>query len=364
LKDVTDNNQKGMQEVEVELKPRARQLGLNELEIMSQIRQGFFGAEVQRLQKGRDEVRVWVRLDERDRASVGALENFRIRTITGAQVPLTEVAEVNVTRGISTINRLYGQREVQVSADLAGPWVSATDANADIRENVVPAVLAHYPSVTASFEGQNREQAKSQSSIQSVMPLIFALMLFIIILTFRSPLQGLAVFGLIPFGLIGVSLGHWVLDAQISLFSILGMLALIGILVNDALVFVAAYNTNLKEGMSHRDGIWEAGMSRFRPIVLTSVTTVAGLAPLMLNKSFQAQFLIPMAISVAFGLLFVTVIILVLLPVFLLWINPLHRSWVWVKKGDWLDPDAAEPANREEVEIAKMDGQWTSPSND
>jgi multidrug efflux pump subunit AcrB len=364
LKDVTDNNQKGMQEVEVELKPRARQLGLNELEIMSQIRQGFFGAEVQRLQKGRDEVRVWVRLDERDRASVGALEDFRIRTITGAQVPLTEVAEVNVTRGISTINRLYGQREVQVSADLAGPWVSATDANADIRENVVPAVLAHYPSVTASFEGQNREQAKSQSSIQSVMPLIFALMLFIIILTFRSPLQGLAVFGLIPFGLIGVSLGHWVLDAQISLFSILGMLALIGILVNDALVFVAAYNTNLKEGMTHRDGIWEAGMSRFRPIVLTSVTTVAGLAPLMLNKSFQAQFLIPMAISVAFGLLFVTVIILVLLPVFLLWINPLHRSWVWVKKGDWLDPDAAEPANREEVEIAKMDGQWTSPSND
>ena len=364
LKDVTDNNQKGLQEVEVELKPRARQLGLNELEIMSQIRQGFFGAEVQRLQKGRDEVRVWVRLDERDRASVGALEDFRIRTITGAQVPLTEVAEVNVTRGISTINRLYGQREVQVSADLAGPWVSATDANADIRENVVPAVLAHYPSVTASFEGQNREQAKSQSSIQSVMPLIFALMLFIIILTFRSPLQGLAVFGLIPFGLIGVSLGHWALDAQISLFSILGMLALIGILVNDALVFVAAYNTNLKEGMSHRDGIWEAGMSRFRPIVLTSVTTVAGLAPLMLNKSFQAQFLIPMAISVAFGLLFVTVIILVLLPVFLLWINPLHRSWVWVKKGDWLDPDAAEPANREEVEIAKMDGQWTSPSND
>ena len=364
LKDVTDNNQKGLQEVEVELKPRARQLGLNELEIMSQIRQGFFGAEVQRLQKGRDEVRVWVRLDERDRASVGALEDFRIRTITGAQVPLTEVAEVNVTRGISTINRLYGQREVQVSADLAGPWVSATDANADIRENVVPAVLAHYPSVTASFEGQNREQAKSQSSIQSVMPLIFALMLFIIILTFRSPLQGLAVFGLIPFGLIGVSLGHWMLDAQISLFSILGMLALIGILVNDALVFVAAYNTNLKEGMSHRDGIWEAGMSRFRPIVLTSVTTVAGLAPLMLNKSFQAQFLIPMAISVAFGLLFVTVIILVLLPVFLLWINPLHRSWVWVKKGDWMDPDAAEPANREEVEIAKMDGQWTSPSND
>ena len=358
LKDVTDNNQKGAQEVELTLKPRARQLGLTELEIMSQIRQGFFGAEVQRLQRGRDEVRVWVRLDERDRASLGALNDYRIRLINGSLVPLTELAEVTVARGISSINRLYGQREVQVSADLAGSWVSATDANADIRDNVVPAVLAHYPSVTASFEGQNREQAKSQSSIQRVLPLIFALMLFIIILTFRSPLQGIAVFGLIPFGLIGVSLGHWILGAQISLFSILGMLALIGILVNDALVFVAAYNTNLKAGQAHRDAVWAAGMSRFRPIILTSVTTVAGLAPLMLNKSFQAQFLIPMAISVAFGLLFVTVIILVLLPIFLLWINPLHRSWVWVKKGDWLDADAAEPANREDVEIAKMDGSW------
>ncbi len=354
LKDVTDNNQEGAQEVEVELKPRAYQLGLNELEVMSQIRQGYFGSEVQRLQRGRDEVRVWVRIDERDRASVGAMENFRVRTVTGDLVPLTEVADLRIGRGVSAINRLYGQREVQVGADLAGPWVSATDANADIRERVVPEILARYPSITASYEGQNREQAKSQRSIQAVLPLVFALMLFIIILTFRSPLQGLAVFGLIPFGFIGVSLGHWFMGAQISLFSILGMLALIGILVNDALVFVAAFNGYLKSGLDVREAIWEAGMSRFRPILLTSVTTVAGLAPLMLNKSFQAQFLIPMAISVAFGLLFVTVIILVLLPVFLRWINPLHRSWVWVKRGDWLSPTEAEPARRELVDLDDM----------
>ena len=235
LKDVIDNNQKGMQEVEVLLKPMAYQLGFTRQEIMSQVRQGFYGSEVQRLQRGRDEVRVWVRLDEADRASLDDLQNFRIRAIDGSRIPLNELADVVVGRGITAINRLYGQREVQVSADLAGPWVSATDANTAIKEDVLPPILARYPSVTPSYEGQNREVAKSQSSIGAVMPLIFALMLFIIILAFRSPLQGLAVFGLIPFGFVGVSLGHWILGAQISLFSILGMIALIGILVNDAL---------------------------------------------------------------------------------------------------------------------------------
>jgi multidrug efflux pump subunit AcrB len=348
LKDVIDNNQKGMQEVSIRLKPRAFQLGFTHQSVMAQIRQSFFGAEAQRLQKGRDEVRVWVRLDERDRQSMGNLQAFRLQDITGAQIPLVEIADVEVGRGISAINRLYGQREVQVSADLAGPEVSASDANAAIKTEVLPPILQRYPSITPSYEGQNREVIKSQESIQRVMPLIFALMLFIIILAFRSPLQGLAVFGLIPFGFIGVSLGHWILGAQISLFSILGMIALIGILVNDALVFVAAYNVNLKQGMEVKKAIWEAGMSRFRPIILTSITTVAGLAPLMLNKSFQAQFLIPMAIAVAFGLLFVTVIILVLLPIYLQWINPLHRSWVWIKRGDWPSVEAGEPANREE----------------
>ena len=281
------------------------------------------------------------------------LKRFRIRTPDGSLVPLEELADIREVQGITSINRLYGAREVQISADLADPEVSASDANADIKDNVLPPILAKYPSIRVSYEGQNREQAKSQNSISAVMPLVFALMLFIIILTFRSPLQGLAVFGLIPFGLVGISIGHWMLGAQISCFSVLGMIALIGILVNDALVFVAAYNSNLKEGMDVRAAIWEAGMSRFRPILLTSVTTVAGLAPLMLNKSFQAQFLIPMAISVAFGLLFVTVIILILLPIYLLWINPLHRSWVWVKRGDWLSREAAEPAVREEVSFSE-----------
>jgi multidrug efflux pump subunit AcrB len=259
-------------------------------------------------------------------------------------------------RGVVAINRLYGKREVQVSADLGRPDVSASDANADIRANVIPKILANYPSVSVSYEGQNREQVKSQMSIGTVMPLIFLIMLFIIILTFRSPLQGLAVFLLIPFGMIGVSLGHWALDAQISLFSILGIIALIGILVNDALVFVAAYNQYLKDGMQVEEAIYTAGISRFRPILLTSVTTIAGLAPLILNKSFQAQFLIPMAISVAFGLLSTTIIILFILPVFLKWINPLHRSWVWIKDGKWPKAIEGEPAIREIENLKEFEG--------
>ena len=226
---------------------------------------------------------------------------------------------------------------------------------------IIPQILARYPSVTASYEGQNREVMKSQNSIKKVMPLIFALMFFVIVLTFRSPLQGMAVFGLIPFGLVGISIGHWLLDAQISLFSVLGMLALIGILVNDALVFVAAYNSYLKDGLTVREAIWESGMNRFRPIILTSVTTVAGLAPLMLNKSFQAQFLIPMAISVAFGLLFVTVIILILLPIYLQWINPLHRTWIWISDGRWLKSLDAEPAIREQHLNAELESESSTP---
>ncbi|MAO45937.1 MAG: hypothetical protein CL823_02190 [Crocinitomicaceae bacterium] len=353
--DVTDSNQEGVKEISVKLKPRAYQLGFTKGELISQIRQAFYGVEVQRLQKGRDEVRVWVRLDEKDRNSMGSIENFKLRTMSGMEIPFSEVCEIEIERGLTAINRIYGMRQVEVSADLSGPQASATDIDNAIKTEILPPILAKYPDVQASFEGQNREVTKSQNSIAKVMPLIFSLMFLVIVLTFRSPLQATAVFGLIPFGLVGISIGHCLLDAQISLFSVLGMIALIGILVNDALVFVAAYNAYLKNGFSVDESIWKAGMNRFRPIILTSVTTVAGLAPLMLNKSFQAQFLIPMAISVAFGLLFVTVIILILLPIYLKFISPLHRSWVFVTKGKWLDDQSAEPAVREFVAIKESE---------
>ncbi len=347
LKDIIDNNQKGLKEVEIKLKPKAALLGLTEQEILNQLRQAYFGNEVQRLQRGIDEVRVWVRFDERDRTSVEQLAQAKIRTTEGLEIALDEVADYTVARGVVAINRLYGKREVQVSADLARADVSATDANGEIRSNILPKILAKYPSVSVSYEGQNREQVKSQESIQRVLPFILLVMFFVVILTFRSPLQALAVFILIPFGLVGVSVGHGLMGAQISLFSLLGIIALIGILINDALVFVASFNANLREGLDFKEALFNAGVSRFRPIILTSLTTIVGLGPLILNKSFQAQFLIPMAIAVAFGLLFITVIILFLLPVLLVWINPLHGAWVWIKTGNYPDETSREPAVRE-----------------
>jgi multidrug efflux pump subunit AcrB len=352
IRDVVDNSQQGLKELMVSLKPKAYLLGLTEQDILNQLRQGFFGQEVQRLQRGIDEVRVWVRYKESDRNQISDLEDIRIRTADGRQFPLADLAELKEERGIVAINHLYGQREMQISADIASPSVSASDVMSNIRNVILPPILSKYPTVRASYEGQNREQLKSQKSIGQVMPLIFGLMLLVIIITFRSVWQGVFVFLLIPFGMIGVTLGHGIHAAQISLFSILGVIALIGILVNDALVFVAAYNQNLKEGMKVREAVLEAGLSRFRPILLTSVTTIAGLAPLILNKSFQAQFLIPMAISLAYGLLVITFLTLLILPVYLLFLNDMRVWIVWLWTGKKPSQESVEPAVKEANRLA------------
>jgi multidrug efflux pump subunit AcrB len=215
----------------------------------------------------------------------------------------------------------------------------------------LPEVLADYPGVQARFEGQNREQEKSAKSLQTVGTIVLALMFFVIALTFRSINQTIAVFMLIPFGLIGVGWGHWLLDKPISFFSILGFIALVGILVNDALVFVSTYNDNIRDGQKQMDALYDAGLSRFRPIILTSLTTFAGLAPLLLEKSLQAQFLIPMAISVSFGLLAITFIILLVLPALLIINNRIkvYTSYAWnAEKPTYTE---VEPAARELQEM-------------
>ncbi len=349
LADVVDNNQEGLREINIQLNEKARYLGLNLQEVVGQVRQGFFGSEVQRLQRGRDEVRVWIRYSEEDRSGIEDLQDMRVRFLDGREFPLSEIADLEFERGVIGINHIDGKREIKVEADVSDDGVSVSAVTALVKDEIGPAVLAGYPSVTALYEGQNREQEKSTQSIQIVGTIVLALMFFAVALTFRSISQAVVVFLLIPFSMIGVGWGHYLMGAPISLFSILGVIALIGVLVNDSLVLVTTYNALLEEGETQMDAIFKAGTSRFRPIILTTFTTFAGLAPLLFEKSLQAQFLIPMAISVSYGLLAVTVANLILLPVFLIVANrfKVYATYLW--NGVKPNYEAVEAAVRRET---------------
>lgn len=345
LRDVIDNDKEGAREVHLELKTKARVLGLTLQDVLGQVRQAFFGFEAQRLQRGEDEVKVWVRLKEEDRGSISQLEDLLIRTPTGDAYPLRELAYFEIKRGTISINHLDGQREVRVEADMANPDESAPAILANIQDSILPPILMRYPAVQASFEtGQNREASKSQQSASTVFPIIFALMLLLITFTFKSGLQTATLIPIIIFSLTGVAWGHWIHGKPLSLFSFLGIIALIGVIVNDSLVLVGKFNQNMKEGMRFDEAVYEAGRQRFRAIFLTTITTVAGLAPLILNKSFQAQFLVPMAISVAYGIAFATTLTLIVLPISLSVVNDIRRFFHTVWTNNRVEKEAVEPA--------------------
>ena len=344
LTDIQDSNVEGLNEVELTLKPKAINLGLTLGQIMQSVRQGFFGFEIQRLQRGTDEVKVWLRLEEEDRSSVGDLSNMRYKTPAGLSIPLTELVAFSTERGISAINHIDGQREIRVSADVSSDEASVSDINNDINTELLPRVLAKYPSVKVGIEGQAKRTAETTESMRWTLPLVLLCMFFVIILTFSSVSQAMIVYALIPFGFIGIGLGHWIMDKPVSLMSMLGVIALIGILVNDALVFISTFNVKIKNGEPFRQALYDTGVSRFRPITLTTVTTVAGLMPLLLEKSVQAQFLIPMAISVAFGLMVSTFILLVLIPALMVLASDLRvltmRAWT----GESYTRNVVEPS--------------------
>jgi len=344
LKDVVDNDQQGIKEIEVNLLEKGRLLGLNTIQVMRQVRQAFFGAEAQRLQRGVDEVKVWVRYSETERGSIEQLENFLIRTPNGQKIPLKEVAEFRVNRGVVAINHLDGKREIRVEADISNPEASVNSLQSDIAENILPGILQKYASVTFSFEGQNKEAQKVGNSFAKVRWIILILLIAVTAFVFRSIPQALVIILLVPLGLIGVGWGHWIHNAQISLLSGFGIIALVGVMVNDSLVLVTALNNNLKSGMLFKAALLEAGKSRFRPILLTSLTTVAGLAPLIFETSFQAQFLIPMAIAVAYGLIIATYTTLLVLPVMLALLNRIRVYLTWLWEGKRPLPRSVEPA--------------------
>tara|TARA_R110002033_G_scaffold58464_5_gene108248 strand:+ start:229293 stop:232526 length:3234 start_codon:yes stop_codon:yes gene_type:complete len=360
LKDVADNDPAGIKEIRLELKENAYLLGLDLRTIMNQVRAGFFGTQAQRFQRGQDEIRVWVRYDRVDRSSITDLDEMRITTPSGSKVPLKEIASYTIERGDVAINHLEGQREIQITADLKNSKeTSATDVMLDIENNIMPDIHSKYPTVSASFEGQNREANKLFASLKFVGLSVLALIYITIAFTFRSFSQPLMLLLLIPFSLTAVAWGHWIHDFPINILSMLGVIALIGIMVNDGLVLIGKFNTNLREGMKYDDAMYEAGKSRFRAIFLTSITTIAGLAPLLLEKSRQAQFLKPMAISIAYGIGFATILTLLMLPLFLSFSNrfKVTAKWLAITGDDAVSKEEVERAIKEQKEELHLKGE-------
>jgi multidrug efflux pump subunit AcrB len=333
LKDISDNDPLGIKEVKLELKPNAYSLGFTLESLITQVRSGFFGRQAQRFQRGRDEVRVYVRFDNDGRNSLNDLNNMEVLAPNGTRIPLSEVANFDIARGEVAINHLDGQREIQVSADLVNNKDSAPDILNNLRADFMPTLLTKYPSVKPLYEGQNREATKFQVSAKKVAPIILMLIYAIIAFTFRSYIQPILILIMVPFSMIGVGWGHEIHNFPINILSMLGIIALIGIMVNDGLVLIVKYNSFIKDGYSFDKAIYTAGLSRFRAIFLTSITTIAGLAPLIFETSFQAQFLIPMAISIAYGIGIATFLTLYMLPLLIYLSNDIKYLWSWFYNG-------------------------------
>jgi multidrug efflux pump subunit AcrB len=344
LKDVTDNDPAGIKEVRITLKDNAYLLGLNLQSVMSQVRYGFFGFQAQRFQRGQDEIKVWVRYDKKDRSSIKDLDDMRIVAPNGTRIPFSEIANYEIERGDVLINHLKGQREIQITADVKNPAEGATDILEDIKTRIMPEILSRYSSVTPLYEGQNREAKKTTDSVNIIGPIILLLIYMVIAFTFRSFSQPILLIIMIPFSMIGVVWGHFFHGFPIGILSWLGIIALIGIMVNDGLVLIGKFNSFLKEGMKYDDALISAGQSRFRAIFLTSLTTAAGLAPLLLEKSRQAQFLIPMAISIAYGIAIATVLTLVMLPLLLSVSNSVKVFVKWLITGNSVSKEEVERA--------------------
>lgn len=351
LKDINNTNALGKREVRLLLKPRAYFLGLDRNEITKQVRQGFFGGQAQRLQVGKDEVRVWVRYPKKDRISIGQLESMKIKTRQG-EYPLAELANYNIERGPVNINRYNGYREIRIEADLVDPYEAVPPLLEEVEKVIVPKMKAQFPGVEVEYQGQQKASNEAQDELTKYYSIAFFIMVLLIMIHFRSLTQGLIILMMIPLGLLGAVWGHGIEGLPVSMLSAWGMVALSGVIINDAVVFLSKYNSQLVEGKSVREAAYEAGLARFRPIVLTTITTVAGLYPIILESSFQAQFLIPMAVSLAYGVLFGTGFILLFFPAIIMTLNDIRVWSLYIARLIW-SPDMENPKpERVDVEPA------------
>lgn len=314
VKDIDDGYAPGKEQFDFILRDQGKALGLTASDVARQIRSAFYGARVLRQQRGRNELTVAVRLPERERASEYNLEEMMVRTPAGTFVPLREVVELHRGRAYTTISRRDGRRVVQVTADV-NDRSRAGEVESALREIEMPALLADFPGLQYSFQGRAADTRESMQSLKAGFILALILIFTLLAVPFKSYIQPLIVMVSIPFGIIGAVIGHMVMGYSLSVVSMFGIVALSGVVVNDALILVDFANRRIKErGMSVHDAVLDAAIQRFRPIMLTTATTFFGLTPMMFERALQARFMIPMALSLGYGILFATVITLVLVP--------------------------------------------------
>lgn len=316
--DVADDSTPGKWELQLKEKPRAVAMGVPLESIARTVRAAYYGEEVMRLQRGRHEVKLMVRYPEQDRKSLARFEDIRVDGGDGIQRPITELADVTVSRGYSEINRIDQKRSITISADINEKDGNAKEIVADMRAEFMPGLLEKFPGLRIRWEGQQEQDEESVRSLGIGLFVALIAMYVLLTMEFTSYGQPMVVMAVIPFGIVGAILGHWFMGLPLTLFSTLGLVALTGIVVNDSIVLVDFINSAVRSGVPLETAVLQAGGRRFRPVMLTSLTTIAGLGPILTETSFQAQLVIPMAASLCFGLMTSTVLVLVLVPTFYL----------------------------------------------
>jgi multidrug efflux pump subunit AcrB len=329
--DVGDSFLPGKQEMQLKLKPAARSLGLTLDDLAKQVRHAFYGAEALRMQRDQDEVKVMVLYPESDRKSLGRVEEMRIRSPDGSEVPFSQVAEVNMEQGYASIQRAQRLRVTKVTADVDETVTNANEVRTDLESRFLPQLKHDYPGLRYSIEGEGKEQKESMADVKRGFIIALFGIYALLAIPFRSFTQPLVVMSAIPFGIIGAVAGHLIMGHNLSLLSMFGIVGLAGVVVNDSLVLIDATNRIRREGAHAHEAITRAGALRFRAIILTSLTTFAGLSPMLLERSIQAQFLIPMAISLGFGVLFATGVTLLLVPSLYMILDDVQNLFVNLK---------------------------------
>lgn len=345
--DIRDDLDEGKPEFKIDLKAGAAVLGLTLQDLARQVRQGFYGDEAFRIQRGKDEVKVMVRYPADGRSSIGDIDNMKVRTRTGGEVPFFDVADVKFGRGYSQIKRSDRRRVITVTADVDETIANANEINNELREVVLPELMTKYGSLRYSYEGAQKEQGKSMASLGRGFAIALFVMFGLLAVVFRSYVQPLVIMSAIPFGVVGAIWGHLIMGYVVSIVSMFGIVALSGIVINDSLVLVDFVNSERNRGLSMHDAIISGCKKRFRAIFLTSITTFLGLLPMILETSLQAKFLIPMAISLGVGVLFATMIILGLVPAILMILEDVKGIFARLKPGRTDQENAHEPMFRE-----------------